>query len=203
MRVALILLLLVLPLGGCITDRVTNPPRTATEQLLVSSAADRAADQLRVMLPRGTRIFIDVHNFTGANGDDAKYAAASIEDRLLLQGLAVMADPKQADVIVALRAGALATNSHKVLIGIPSLPIPIPFAAGTVLQTPEFAFFSWDAQKGIAKFAATSYGAHDGALRSSTGSVIGVAKHNRKIILFIFGSTRNNLEPPVVNRLAQ
>ncbi len=202
MRVALILLLLVLPLGGCITDRVTNPPRTATDQLLVSSAADRAADQLRVMLPRGTHIFMDVHNFTGANGDDAKYAEAAIEDRLLSQGLAIMPDAKSADVIVALRSGALATNSHKILVGIPSLPIPIPFA-GTVVQTPEVAVFSWDAQKGIAKFAATSYGAHDGALRSRTGSVIGVAKHDKKVVLLLFGSSRNSLEPPAVDKLVQ
>jgi len=202
MRVAPIFLLLLLPLAGCVTVRVTNPPRTATEQLLVSSAADRAADQLHFMLPRGTRIFVDVHNFTAANGDDAKYAAATIEDRLLLQGLAIMPGPKEADVVVALRSGALSINADKILIGIPSLPLPVPFAA-TVIATPEVAFFSWDAQKGIAKFAATSYGARDGSLRSSTGSVIGVAKHNKKIILLIFSSTRNSLEPPLVNRFAQ
>jgi len=202
MRVGSILFLLLFPLTGCVSYRVTNPPRTATEQLLISSAADRAADQLHVMLPRGTRIFVDAHNFTAANGDDAKYAAAAIEDRFLLQGLAIMPDPKQADVIVALRSGALSINAHKILIGIPALPLPIPFS-GTVVQTPEVAFFSWDSQKGIAKFAATSYGARDGSLRSSTGSVIGLAKYNKKIILFIFSSTRNSMEPPAVNRLVQ
>jgi hypothetical protein len=200
MRVA-ILFLLLLPLTGCITNRVTNPSRTATEQLLISSAADRAIDQLHFMLPRGTRVFLDVHNFTAANGDDAKYAAAVVEDRLLLQGLAIMPDAKSADVIVALRASALATNSHKILIGVPSMGLPIPLAG--VIETPEIALFSWDDQKGVAQLAATSYGAHDRTLRSSTGSVTGVAKHNKKVILFIFSSTRNNLESPIDNKLAQ
>jgi hypothetical protein len=201
MGVAILFLLLLLPLGGCISNRVTNPPRTATEQLLISSAADRAIDQLHFALPRGTRVFLDVHNFTAANGDDAKYATAVIEDRLLLEGAAIMPDAKSADVIVAMRAAALATNSHKILIGIPAMGVPIPLA-GTI-ATPEVALFSWDSQKGVAQFAATSYGARDGTLRSSTGSVTGVAKHNKKVILFVFGATRNNLESPIDNKLAQ
>jgi hypothetical protein len=202
MRVASILfLLLLLPLAGCVTNRATNPPRTATEQLLISSAADRAIDQLHFMLPRGTRVFLDVHNFTAANGDDAKYAAAVIEDRLLLQGMAIMPDAKSADVIMALRSSALAANYRKILIGIPAMGLPIPLA-GTI-ETPEVAFFSWEAQKGVAQLAATNYGAHDGTLRNSTGSVTGVAKHNQKVILFFFGSTRNNLESPIDNRLAE
>jgi hypothetical protein len=200
MRVA-ILFLILLPLGGCIFNRVTNPPRTATEQLLISSAADRAINQLHFMLPAGTHVFIDVHNFTAANGDDAKYAAAVIEDRLLLQGVAIMPDAKSADIILALRSSALATNSHKILIGVPAMGLPVPLA-GTI-ETPEIALFSWDSQKGVAQLAATSYGARDGTLRSSTGSVTGIAKHDKKVILFVFGSTRNNLESPIDNRLAQ
>jgi len=201
MRALVLFLVVVLPLTGCITNRVTNPPRSATEQMVISSAADRAVRQLHFMLPPGTRVFLDVHNLTAANGDDARYVAAVVEDRLLLEGAALMPDAKSADVIVALRSSALAANYHKILIGLPSMGLPVPLA-GTI-ETPEVAFYSWDDQKGVAQLAATSYGTRDGTLRSSTGSFTGVAKHNKRVVLFIFSSTRNNLESPIDNRLSQ
>jgi hypothetical protein len=46
-------------LAGCTTARSTAPLRTASEQLLISAAADRAAAQLSLGIPKGTRIFVD------------------------------------------------------------------------------------------------------------------------------------------------
>lgn len=194
-----LLIIFALPLAGCVTQRVTNPPRTATEQLLISSAADRAADQLRLALPPGTKIFIDTRDFASADAKDAdaKYAAALIEDRLLRQGLAVMQDAKQADLIVVLRAGALSIDDRKLLIGIPALALPVPLTS-TTIPTPEIALFSLDTAKGIAKFAATSYGARDGSLRASTGPVIAIDKRDKRVILLFFSSTKNEFEPPAM-----
>jgi len=52
-------LLCVALLAGCTTSRATAPLRTASEQLLLSAAADRAAAQLSLGIPKGTRIFVD------------------------------------------------------------------------------------------------------------------------------------------------
>lgn len=201
-RIAWFLSVLAIPLAGCVTERVTDPPRTATEQLLISSAADRAADQLRLALPRGTKIFIDTRNFDSADAKDAdaKYAAALIEDRLLLQGMAVMSDPKQADVIVALRTGALSIDDRKILVGIPAFALPVPLTSMTI-PTPEVPFFSLDTQKGIAKFAATGYGAHDGLLRASTGPIVAIDKRDKRVVLLFFGSTKNEFEPPAMREM--
>ena len=199
-RIALILFLAALPLSGCVVERDTQPPRTATEQLLISTAADRAAKRLVLDLPHGTRIFVDTRNFTSADAKeaDAKYAVAAIEDVLLHQGMALMPDPKQADVIVALRAGALSIDERKVLLGIPAMAIPIPFA-GTV-PTPEVALYGLDTEKGIAKFAAVGYGARDGRLRAASEAKAGFAKHAKKVILIVFGSTKTNFEPAALNK---
>lgn len=196
------LLLAALVLTGCVSERTTNPSRTATEQLLISSAADRAAARLKLNLPRGTRLYIDASDFGGTDSKgplaDARYAVATITDDFLRQGYAVVPTRKAADVVVALRSGALSVNDRKTLVGIPSLNVPVPLTG--VVTTPEIALFNEDVSRGIAKFAATGYDARDGLLRASTGPKIGTATHIHKVFLFFFGGTQNDLEPKAVNK---
>ena len=59
------LCVLAVLLAGCTTQRNSQPVRTATEQLLISAAADRAATQLSLSIPAGTRVFVDPQYFQG------------------------------------------------------------------------------------------------------------------------------------------
>src|SRR3546814_13847409 len=68
-------ILAALGVGACATERESSPPRTATEQLMISAAADRAADKLALDIQKGARIFIDATHFEGIEG---KYAARSL-----------------------------------------------------------------------------------------------------------------------------
>lgn len=125
-RRATVLLAMVLGLAGCTTARETNPARTATEQLLVSTAADHAADRLELGLPKDTKVFLDAQYFEGT---DQKYAISTIRDQLLKQGDRLVADKGNADAIVEIRAGALSVDQDTTLLGIPSFDIPIPLPA--------------------------------------------------------------------------
>src|SRR3546814_15526696 len=49
-------------LVGCTTERSSSPTRTATEQLLISTAADRAARNLALQMPRDKKLYIDTSN---------------------------------------------------------------------------------------------------------------------------------------------
>ena len=71
LRIATIMALMALALGACSTEKQSSPPRTATEQLLISTAADRAVDKLNLSIPAGTKVFVDASNFEGT---DSKYA---------------------------------------------------------------------------------------------------------------------------------
>ncbi len=75
MRTPAVLCLLVLAMAGCTTTRESNPPRTATEQLLISAAVDRAVAGLHLDIPKGARVYVDASNFEGY---DSKYAVGSI-----------------------------------------------------------------------------------------------------------------------------
>lgn len=188
-------LLLVAALAGltaaCTTTTQTQPAQTATQQLLISTAADHAARRLKVNLPPGTSVFLDTADF---HAYDQQYAIGAIKDRLLKSGLRLVADKAKADVIMEVRSGALSINNSSTLIGIPSTEIPLPLSSGP-LKTPEVAFFKDDRQRGIAKFAMTAYNAKNGALRAASGPVYGFSHRTQWVVLLFFSWTTNNLIP--------
>lgn len=159
-----------LTLSACATNRESTPERTATEQLLISSAADRAADALVEHIPVKGRVFVDATNFEGVDG---KYAIGTIRDRIARKGALLVADRAAADVIVEIRSGALSIDEKQILIGLPQLDIPVPLS-GT-FKLPEIALFSRNVRQGVAKFGATAYDAGtpgpEAASSLSTGSV--------------------------------
>src|SRR5882672_10801116 len=101
------ILLCAVFLAGCTTSRSTAPLRTASEQLLLSAAADRAAAQLSLGIPKGTRIFVDTRYFQGY---DDGYAIAAIRTQMLKNGLMVVDDRPQAEAVIMVSSGALSTD---------------------------------------------------------------------------------------------
>jgi hypothetical protein len=181
LRTVLLFLFATLALGGCSTERETSPARTATEQLLVSSAADRAAERLALEIPEGTKAFVDSSYFEGT---DSKYAVAAIRDSLLRKGVALVEKREKADAVVELRAGALSIDENDTLVGIRSFDIPIPLAGTFTL--PEIALFKRVERKGVARFAATSYDNAQGSLIDSAPPKSGYShKKEWTVLLFI------------------
>lgn len=126
---------------------------------MISSAVDHALDRLHVDIPRGTRIWVNADNFEGY---DQKYAVGAIRDHLLRQGALLVADKGQADTIVEIRSGALSTDENSMLIGIPSMALPVPFVGAT--STPELSLLKRSNEKGVAKIGVTAYDAKTGAM---------------------------------------
>lgn len=192
-RIAAVSFLLLFALAGCSTSRETEPARTATEQLMISTAVDRALDRLNVTIPEGTKIWVDAANFEGY---DAKYAVGAIRDRLLHLGAHLVADRGQADAVVEIRAGALSTNSDDLLVGIPAIELPIPMAGAA--KTPELALLKKNHDEGVAKIGITAYDAKSGAIAPFTLSepIYGFSNRTRWVVLSFFGWTRTDLMKP-------
>jgi hypothetical protein len=167
-------------LAGCTTVRETSPGRSAVEELLVSTAADRAAERLASSIPSGYTLYFDGRYLTG---QDAPYAAASIKDQLLRRGLALTDNREAADAIIAPRIGALSTNEIATVLGLPSLPVPfVPL--GTSLTTPELNLFKQEEADGIAKFAATVSDTKSGKLIAATEPAYGYSRRSNWVLLF-------------------
>jgi hypothetical protein len=181
-------------LAGCTTDRVTEPGQTATQQLLVSSAVDHAISNLKPPIPSGGKVFIDSQYFdSDASIVLPRYTIAVVRDLVLRAGGALVSDRNTADYVVELRNGAQSIDHRTMLVGVPSVPVPIPFA-GTV-QTPELALFKHDKQRGISKIALTVYGAKSGTLAGSTGPVYGDSEDTHWTVLLILAWDSQNILP--------
>lgn len=182
---------LLMALASCTTNVQTNPARTATEELLISTAAERAAAKLALDIPENANVFVDNSNFEGT---DSKYAIASIRTSLLTHNIRLVDDRKNADVIIETRAGALSTDRKSFLIGIPQFNIPIPLASGT-LPFPEIALYGKDEQNGVAKFGVTGYDAKKGTLVSTQDPQYGFSHNIKKTVLLFISWTDSDYLP--------
>ncbi len=188
------LLLAALLLAGCTSSRTSVPVRTAAEQLLISRAADQAATQLSLGIPKKTRIFVDRQFFQSY---DDGYALNAIRTQFLRQGLALVDDRSKAQVIVTVSSGALSTDENSLLIGIPQLTLPF-LPLGNPVTVPEIALFKSAQNKGVAKFVATGYDAQTGKLVSATDPQYGFSHQtNHTVLLFFSWQTGDVLAPDV------
>lgn len=178
----MLLMTLTAGLAACSTERLTDPARTATEQLLISAAADRAAAQLLPGVPTGTKVYVDTKYFQGY---DSAYAIGAIRDQLARKGVALVDDTHSADAILSIRAGALSTDDQSLLIGVPQLQFPF-LPAGTSITVPEIALFKTFEARGVAKFAMTGYDAKSGKLISSSDPQFGFSHETNHTVLLFF-----------------
>jgi len=186
--------LLLLVLGACSTQRESLPGRTATEQLIFSTAIDRVCDKIALDLPAGTKVFVDA---AYVEGTDSKYLVASLRDRILRHGGSLVAARDQADLVFEPRIGALSIDRKNTLVGIPSIPVPIPLAGDLTL--PELALFKRDRRQGVIKLALTSYDAKTGALRDSQEPTYAFSHQTDWVVLLFISWDSNDLMPDPQN----
>ena len=143
-------------LAACSGARETEPGRTATEQLLFSVAAERAADQLALAIPADTKVFVDP---AYVEGTDSKYLLSTIRDRVLRHGAALVDNKAQADIVVEPRIGAISIDRDKTTLGSSKFDVPVPLAGD--VHVPDIALYKRDTQQGVIKVAATTYDSED------------------------------------------
>ncbi|GAA0539478.1 hypothetical protein FHS83_003715 [Rhizomicrobium palustre] len=168
-------------LCGCTTVRATNPARTAAEELLISTAADRAAEKLAQSVPVGLTAYFDGQYIAGT---DAPYAAATMRDQLLRHGVNLIDDKSKAEAVITPRMGALASNEISTVLGLPGLPVPSLLMPGASLTTPELNLFKQEETDGLAKFAATVTDTKTGKLIVATDPAYGYSRRSSWVLLF-------------------
>ncbi|MDQ3441826.1 MAG: hypothetical protein M3478_15900 [Planctomycetota bacterium] len=170
------LCVLVAATGGCATIRTTDPPRTATEQFLLSGAASRAIDQLSSESLRDRRVFLDT-TYLGSSQTANEYAflVGELRAKFLLSGIRLVPKREEAQVLVELRSGGLGIDRLEFLLGIPALYLP-QASSGTSsvpVATPELAIVKSTKQRGFASVAYVAYWADTGEVVAHSGPFIG------------------------------
>lgn len=186
--------------AGCTTVRSTSPTRSAQEVLLITTAADRAAEALASQIPSNLSAFVDSSGFSA---EDQAYGMAAIDDALLRRGIHLVSDRAKADAIIVPRAGVLSTDEKQTLVGIPSLPVPSLISGGVAATTPALSFYQNSQESGIAKFAASVYDPKTGKLIVSTDPAYGFSHASDGVVLFLISWRRNDTDIDLGERRPQ
>lgn len=172
--------------GGCAKPHITDPARSATEQLLISTAADLAVEQLDLKSIAGRPTFVDA---TNVEGTDKAYLVGALSEAVNEQGAPLAAEQAKAEVVVAARTGALSVDRSETLFGLPDLLIPLPF--GGTVKTPELALFKKVARRGFAKVGVHAFEQASGKHLLSIGPVTGRSHYHLWTIIGITWDVTN------------
>ena len=129
MKHLILAVLILIHLAGCSTRTVSNSPRTAIEQMLLSTAVDTALEKFELPQAKGKKVYIDLTNLTGS---DSAYMKVAVRGRFAEIGATLTNTLEDAELIAEVASGCLGTEYKSFIIGIPSIPVP-----GSTIPTPE------------------------------------------------------------------
>lgn len=113
-----LVLLVAFAAPGCGT---TNS-RSATEQILASDAVDTAVSQIDISPLAGQKVYLDTRYLQDVKTIgfvNAPYITSSLRQQIIAAGCYLQDSADQADYIIEARVGALGTDGHDVIYGIP------------------------------------------------------------------------------------
>ena len=204
--------------GGCTTIRITDPPRTATEQFLLTTAAAESIDQLSAELLRDRRVFIDTQYIIPSwqvspeqtyaidaaafrSLEDKGFLVAELRARLMKAGVRIATRREDASIVLEIRTGGVGVDREEFLLGIPSLYLPANQAdAGVATPTvsPELSIVKSTRQFGYASVGFVAYWQDTGELVFQSGPFVG---QTRRTDWWFFGwHTRPDGDIPTVNQ---
>ncbi len=117
--------------SGCATTKQTGTetPRSATEQLLLSTAAERSATQIEGPVFLGVPLYLEVAGLT----NDAAFAKETVASELQARGAIVVTEVTKATYTVRILVQAFGTDQTESFLGIPAMNVIVPI--------PEIALF--------------------------------------------------------------
>lgn len=192
----LILWCLVASATGCSTLRTTEPGRTATEQFLLSQAAQRSIEMLSTRPVRDRLVYLDTTYLIGDKypKEENLFLAGELRARLLESGTRLTDDRAEAQIIMEVRSLGVGIDRVDALVGVPSLHVP---AAGgsTSVVTPEIAIVKRLRQRGYASIAYVAYWREGGEIVASSGPFLGRTEREDFWILGFGPQTWGTISP--------
>lgn len=157
--------------SGCGTTKWTETRRTATEQLLISDSMDQAVGRIDFRALTGKKVYLDDTYLKDVV--DSAYLVSSLRQQLLSHGAILKEKKEEADYVVEVRSGAVGTNQHSVLVGIPQISLPSAVAAvGLPTALPEIPLIKKTQQLAVTKILLFAYNRKTGRPLWQSGVVL-------------------------------
>lgn len=157
---------------GCGSTKLTGTARTGTEQLLLTSAWDKALQRVDFRPLTGVPVFLDTANVTAV---DQGWIVSSLRQALLAQGVLLRPKAEQAQWIVEARVGAYGTDEYNFLIGVPEVAVPQTLTGVPAGAIPEIPIMKKTDQKAFAKLALFAYDRASGQIVWDSGTMMATA----------------------------
>jgi len=173
--------------SGCVNkQRMTEPAQSVGEQLLLSTAIDRALSELdteAIGRLKGFKVYLST---TYLKALDQEYLIGSLRDLLFSSGVLLVDDVSLAQMVVEVRSGANSLDSAAVTAGIAedqALPNPV---TGAPVALPELALFKKENNVSVTTVALVAYRADTREHIFSSGSLLGGAYDRHYQLLGLF-----------------
>jgi hypothetical protein len=187
----------VVIVGGCASIRVTDPEHTADELYLENGATHLAVDQLSATVLRDRRVFIETIYLTAATqpSDQQQYMVGELRAKLLLTGVRLTPNRKDAEIILELRSQGISVNHTEFLLGVPASTIGGLVTGGIAATTPELAIVKSTMQHGFSSIAYIAYWADTGEVVAASGPFVGRTNRDDYWFLGLGPRTQGNIPP--------
>ncbi len=161
--------------GGCASIRITDPEHTADELYLENVASKLAVDQVSLTVLRDRKVYLDSSYLTAATqpADQQQYLIGELRAKMLLAGVRLMRDRKDAEIIMELRSQGTSVNHVEFLLGLPQSSVGGIFTGGIAGTTPEIALIKRTQQHGFSSVAYVAYWADTGEVVAASGPFVG------------------------------
>lgn len=178
---------------GCATTRSTDTPRTATEQLLLSTAIDKAINRLDFGALAEKRVFFDTQFLQGVT--DEKYVTSALRQHLLASGCALCDKRDESEIVLEARSGGVGTDRNELMLGLPAMPVPgvpgVPMPLPAAV--PQMTLARNTKQRAVAKLAVFAYNRETGRPIWQSGTVPMVADAKETWVLGVRPFQRRTL----------
>lgn len=162
---------------GCSSTRTSNTARTATEQVLLSTAIDRSLSNVSFETLQAQRVFIDDKYLDSV---DKGYLMGTLRHRALAAGAVLAPSASEADIVIEARSGGIGTDTEESFIGIPSVGVP-----GMAISIPDIKLVQRNTQHGMAKIGLVAYDPKTGTAVGLGGQTTALTKNDD---VFLFGA---------------
>ena len=180
-----------LALSACASTTETYIGRTATEQLLMARASDKAVEGLSLPLPTAASIFVDESYF---QGEGSRHAISAIRAALSDAGYRLARNKDESDAVFEIRPGALSLEQMRRVFGLPEMRIPINETLN-VVSLPELSVYSNRDRVGVAEFSGFLYEAKTGAPLGAVLPMIGEYRIRSHKLLMIVSWGQQQAQP--------
>lgn len=174
---SLLMALWLVPCGvGCATMKHSDTARTGVEQLLISSAADRALDKVDFRPIANAKVFLEPKYLDCV---DKNYILLSMRQRLMRYGCTIVDKAEDAQVVVEVASGGVGTDRNEVYFGTSEIPLPPP----SPVAIPKLAILERQRAIGTAKLTVLAYDVESKSPVINAGYTLARADHKTWNIL--------------------